>query len=134
MDRRTKIQLLDHWLSNPESMGDIPREFKDRVTTKDFFDIKKEMDWKPPTKENVEKLLKKTRYLGAAGGGKVSTKGNPIIILIFVAAGILPVLFRIISGLNMPPGYGTILSVIGIFFLVFIGIVLRLSFHATKKK
>jgi hypothetical protein len=133
LDRRTKIQLLDHWLSNPESMGDIPDEFKGRVTTHDFFDIKREMGWKPLTRENVERLLHGTKYLGMEGGGKVGRKGNPAAVLIVMGVMMLPFLFSVIPESGYPFSYLN-MAVFIVFGLVFMGIFLRLSLHAVKKK
>ena len=135
MERMTKIKLLEHWLEHPEDMGDIPREMEEFVTTNDIFAMKKEIDWKPFTRDRVNKLLHKAKYtqFGHGGGFHFKRKGNPYFALIIVLLAVSPTIINLIPRISrdsylLYPAY----AIFG--FVIVLAVVVSILKSAGKKR
>jgi len=84
LGRKAKIKLLRCWLKNPESMGEIPKNLKQKVTREDIFDIKRDLKWKPPEPKSVSRLLFRYELGAGAGKGGFSTESKIVTILLIL--------------------------------------------------
>lgn len=135
MERRLKIRLLEHWLKNPEDMGDIPRQMSEFVTTNDIFSMKKELKWKPFTKDNVSSMLNKAKLTDFGGGGnrfRYSKKGNPYIGLIVFFILIIPTALNILSGL--PRNAVLTYPIYTLVIFLAVAVILMAAMHRIKNK